>query len=272
MELKRAVAIVTGGARGIGMAIAKAYADRGACVAIVDVLADQLQATASDMEKAGGTVLPIHADITIPSQIDGMVAEVRERLGDIDILVNNAGSLSALGPIWEVDRDRWFRDVTVNLYGTFLCCQAVASDMIKNKGGYIINLVGAGVDKPHLYTTGYDTSKAGVVRLTEALAKEAGQYGVKTFVLVPGTVRTAMTEFIMESPEGRKWRPTFRKIFDEGRDVPVEMVAELAVDLVSGKADALTGRYFRAAQDFEKIIVQTDKILEDNLFTLRLRR
>jgi NAD(P)-dependent dehydrogenase (short-subunit alcohol dehydrogenase family) len=236
----------------------------------VDILADQVQATASEMREAGADVLPIHTDITIPSQVDEMVARVKDELGAIDILVNNAGSLSALGPVWDVDREKWFRDVTVNLYGTFLCCQAVVKDMIQNNGGYVINLT-TGMGGPHLYTTGYDTSKTGVVKLTEALAQEAKEYGVKAFALVPGTVLTRMTEFIMESPEGRKWRPSFKNIFARGRDLPPELAAEMAVELVSGKADALTGRYFDARTDLEEIINQTDEILERNRFVLRLQ-
>ena len=270
MDLKGAVVVVTGGARGIGRAIAEAYADRGARVAIVDILADQVQATANEMREAGANVLPIHTDITIPSQVDEMVARVKGELGVIDILVNNAGSLSALGPVWDVDREKWFRDVTVNLYGTFLCCQAVVKDMIQNNGGYIINLT-TGMVGPHLYTTGYDTSKTGVVKLTEALAQEAKEYGVKAFALVPGTVLTRMTEFIMESPEGKKWRPTFKNIFERGRDLPPELAAKMAVELTSGKADALSGRYFDARSDLEEIINQTDGILEKNRFVLRLQ-
>jgi NAD(P)-dependent dehydrogenase (short-subunit alcohol dehydrogenase family) len=135
MDLKGAVAVVTGGARGIGRAIAKAYADREARVAIVDILADQVQATAIEMRESGAIVLPIHTDITIPSQVDEMVARVKDELGAIDILVNNAGSLSALGPVWDVDRDKWFRDVTVNLYGTFLCCQAGIHNQSDHRDG-----------------------------------------------------------------------------------------------------------------------------------------
>ncbi len=270
MDLRGAVAIVTGGARGVGRAIAEAYADHGALLAIVDILADQVRATASEMRETGATVLPIHTDITIPAQVDEMVARVKDELGSIDILVNNAGSLSAIGPIWDVDRERWFRDVTVNLYGTFLCCNAVVKDMIENDGGYIINLT-TGMGGPHLYTTGYDTSKTGVVKRTEALAKEAKEYGVKTFALVPGAVLTKMAEFIMESPEGKKWRPTFKNIFEANHGSPPELAAKIAVELVSGKADALTGRYFDARSDLTNFIAQADEILEKDRFVLRLQ-
>jgi len=270
MELKGAVAVVTGGARGLGRAIAEAYADRGARVAIVDLLKERLGQTAEETERGGAVVLPVHTDVTVAAQVEAMAAEVREKFGPVDILVNCAGSLCAIGPVWEVDHKKWFRDVTVNLYGTFLCCRAVVKHMIERKCGYILNMVGGGVGDPHAYTTGYASSKAAVMRLTEGLAKEAAPYGVKVFAMQPGAVLTAMTKFIMESPEGQKWRPTFSKIFEEGRDAPPALVARLAVDLVSGKADALTGRYFDARWDFEALVKDTDAILRQDRFTLRL--
>jgi NAD(P)-dependent dehydrogenase (short-subunit alcohol dehydrogenase family) len=107
--------------------------------------------------------------------------------------------------------------------------------------------------------------------LTEALAKEAKEYGVKAFAMVPGAVLTKMTEFIMESPEGKKWRPTFKNIFESGRDAPPELAAKMAVELVSGKADKLTGRYFDARSNLAGIISQTDEILEKNRLVLRLQ-
>lgn len=272
MELKGAVAIVTGGARGLGRAIAEAYADRGVRVAIVDLLEDQLRQTAEEMKRGGAAVLPVPTDVTVASQVEAMAAQVKEKLGPVDILVNCAGSLSAIGPVWEVDYERWFRDVTVNLYGTFLCCRAVVKDMIERKSGYILNMVGGGVGDPHAYTTGYASSKAGVMRLTEGLAKEAAPHGVKVFAMQPGAVRTAMTKFIMESPEGRKWRPTFSRLFEESRDVPSALVARLAVDLVSGRADLLTGRYFDARYDFGALVKDIDNIINEDRFTLRLVR
>lgn len=271
MELNGAVAIVTGAARGLGRAIAEAYAARGARVAIVDVLADQLLHTAGGIEEAGGVVLPIPADVTVVSEVDAMVATAEHELGPVDILVNCAGSLSAIGPVWEVDHERWLHDVTVNLCGTFLCCRAVVKGMVERGRGYVLNMVGGGVGDPHAYTTGYACSKAGVMRLVEGMAREAQQHGVKVFAMQPGAVRTAMTEFIMESPEGKKWRPGFKDIFEKGRGAAPELIVKLALGLVSGKADRLTGRYFDATRDFEETIRNSDPILEKDLLTLRLR-
>ncbi len=271
MELNDAVAIVTGAAGGLGRAIAEAYAARGARVAAVDVLEDMLLETAEEIGSAGGTVLAIPTDATDPPQVDAMVAQAERELGPIDILVNCAGSLSAIGPMWEVDHERWWHDVTVNLCGTFLCCRAVVKGMVERGGGYVLNMVGGGVGDPHAYTTGYACSKAGVMRLTEGLAQEAKEHGVKVFAIQPGAVRTAMTEFIMDSPEGRKWRPTFKNIFEKGRDAPPDLVVNLALELVSGKLDALTGRYFDARRKLAEILKNADAIIKEDRLTLRLR-
>jgi len=272
MELNGAVAIVTGGARGIGRAIAEALAARGARVAIVDLLKDQLCETAAELRKAGGVVLPVVADITVASQVGAMAAKVQEELGSADILVNNAGTFSAIGPVWEVDPERWVRDVRVNLYGSFLVCRAVVKGMVKRKKGYVINIVSSGgVGDPHPYSTSYASSKAGLMRLTEGLAKEVQDHGVKVFAVAPPAVLTDMTRFIMDDPGGKKWRPNFGRIFEEGRDYPPEAVANLIVELVSGRADRLTGRYFAVRRDLDEIVAQADEIIANDLLTLRIR-
>lgn len=272
MELGGAVAIVTGGARGLGRAIAEALARRGSCVAVVDVLEQETRETAVAIQAAGGDILALPTDITSGDAMNGMVRAVLERWGRIDICIGSAGSLTAIGPAWEADPDRWCRDVTVNLCGTFRVCRAVLPHMMERRSGYIINLVGAGVDGPHVYTTGYDASKAGVVRFTEALAVEARDAGVKAFTLFPGTVATKMTDFIRRSPEGHKWRPQFEDIFTKGRDYPPEASVELTLKLLSGKADGLTGRWFSVADDFDAVVAATDRIVAEDLYALRLRR
>ena len=272
MELNGAVAIVTGAARGIGRAIAEAYAAHGARVALVDILDEQLEATAREMTAAGRVVLPIVTDITVPAQVDAMAAEVADGLGPADILVNNAATFSVIGPVWEADPDKWFHDIEVNLYGSFLCSRAVVKGMVERQRGYVINIVSSGgVSDPHPYSTSYATSKTALMRLTEGLANEAQSHGVRVFALAPPAVLTEMTKFIMDDPGGRKWRPGFDRIFEEGHDSPPEVVADLAVKLVSGRADALTGRYFLATGDFDEIVGQTEAILDGDLLTLRIR-
>jgi NAD(P)-dependent dehydrogenase (short-subunit alcohol dehydrogenase family) len=271
VDLRNAVAIVTGGARGIGRAIAEAYARHGAYLVIVDVLSDELEGASRDLERTGVRVLPIVADVSRLDQVEEMVERTETTVGPIDILVNCAGVLQAIGPLWELNPTAWLREISVNLCGTFLCCRAVARRMVERGRGYILNMLGGGVGDPHPYTTGYASSKAGIMRLTEGLAREVEEYGVRVFGIQPGATRTAMTEFILNSPEGQRWRPTFRRIFDQGRDSPAEEVAALAVALVSGRADALSGRYFCAQWDFDSVIQQTDRILQHDLLTLRIK-
>ena len=272
MELRGAVAVVTGAARGIGKAIAEAFAAQGARVALVDVLEDQLEQTALELREAGRTVLPIVTDITAPDQVEQMAAQVEAALGPADILVNNAGTFSVIAPVWEADPEKWFRDLRVNLYGSFLCSRAFVRRMVERGGGYVINVVSSGgVGDPHPYSTSYASSKAGLMRLTEGMAKELEGHGVKVFALAPPAILTEMTRFIMSDPGGRKWRPEFGRRL-EGGGHPPELVARLALQLVSGKADALTGRYFLATSDFGEIVAQTEAILREDLLTLRIRK
>jgi NAD(P)-dependent dehydrogenase (short-subunit alcohol dehydrogenase family) len=266
-------AIVTGAARGIGKAIARAYIAQGIRVAIVDVLTEQLYATADELQASGGVALPVVADVTDVDQVGAMDAQVERELGPVDILVNCAGTFSVIGPVWECDPEKWFRDVRVNLYGGFLVCRAVVGGMVARERGYVINVVSSGgVGDPHPHSTSYASSKAGLMRLTEGLAKEVAPHGIKVFAVAPPAVLTEMTKFIMDDPGGQKWRPGFSKLFESGQDAPPEAVADLCVRLVSGKADALSGRYLLVKQDLDELIADADRIVEQDLWTLRIRR
>lgn len=272
MELDGAKVLITGAARGLGLEIARGFAGAGAHVGLADILEEEVQTAAHQIAKGGATALPLVADITQADQVSAMVDRFVEQLGTPDVLINNAGSLSVLGPIWECDPERWARDVTVNLVGTFQVTRAATARMIEKQGGYVITLVGAGVDEPHLFTSAYDASKAGAVRLMETLAIEGKDHGLKSFTLFPGTVRTAMTEYILNSPEGRKWRPSFQALFDNGHDCPPGRAVQWCLQLVNGRADGLSGRWFSATKDFDAVMEQTENIVSGNLFALRLRR
>jgi len=270
MELAGAVVVITGAAGGIGSRIAAAYAARRCKLALTDLASQPLETVAAKLESSAAAVLTVPCEITSLDQVQRMTDRIVAELGRPAILINSAGSLSALGPVWEVDRTAWCRDVTVNLCGTFLVTSCIVGHMVAGGGGYVINLVGAGVRHPHLYTTGYDSSKAGVVRLTEALAAEAGEFGVRAYALSPGTVRTKMTEFILDSAEGRRWRPTFKDIFAKGEDSPATLAAEWCVNLTSGRADGLSGRWFDATSDFDEIVARAGQFVDSDAHVLRL--
>ncbi len=272
MDLNQAVVLVTGSARGVGRAIAEGFAAKGSRVAMVDVLDDVLIETADALTQSGGTVLPIVADITIPEDVESMVETVQTTFGPIDVLVNNAGTFSVIGPVWEADPDRWFRDIRVNLFGSFLVSRSVVKGMVKRETGYVINMVSSGgVGDPHPYSTSYASSKTGLMRLTEGLAQEAREFGVKVFAVAPPAILTEMTRFIMDDPGGKRWRPGFGKDLAAGKGFPASGVADLILELVSGKADELTGRYFKVKNSLGKILEKTDEILAKDQLTLRIR-
>lgn len=198
------------------------------------------------------------------------VAHVEADLGSADILVNNAGRFRAIGPLWEVDPNEWWRDVEVNLLGAFHCAHAVLPGMIARGRGHIVNVASNAAIQPGPYSTAYSVSKAALLRLTDSLAA-AVPYGVYVFAISPGRVRTAMAEYLIASPMGEKWLPHWQTIRPEDL-VPPERAARLAVFLASGRADALSGRYIHVSEDIEALARRAEVVRRDDLYTLRLRR
>jgi NAD(P)-dependent dehydrogenase (short-subunit alcohol dehydrogenase family) len=199
-----------------------------------------------------------------------MVDRVTEEFGPVDILMNNAGSFNALGPVTEVDHQTWWRDVTVNLLGPFLCCQAVVPGMIERGHGHVLNMTGGGTARPMPHGSGYGSSKAAIMRFSECLDLEVRDKGVIVFAMGPGLVRTTMTELQLNTPEGRRWFGRIKKRFDEGADVSPTLAAGLAVELASGRMDQFHGRGFNAQDDLDAILADKEKILSEDLKTLRM--
>lgn len=266
------VVMVTGAARGLGRAIAEAYGARRCKVALVDVLKDDVTRTAIELAESGAVCAAYVADTTDAGQVADTVSRIENEMGPIAILVNNAGTFSYIGPVWEADPDVWFRDVRTNLYGSFLCCRYVVEKMVERNDGYVINIVSSGgVGDPHPHSTSYASSKTGLMRLTEGLAAEAAEFGVKVFAVGPPAIKTAMTDFIANDESGKKWRPNFSSIFEEGRDAPVEEIAGFVSSLTDGDVDGLSGRFFHPRKGLQHYVDESEKIVEGDLWTLRLR-
>lgn len=258
-------AIVTGGGRGIGRAIAEMFAAEGATVAVFARSAHELRETVATIERTGGRAQAFPIDITDA----GALSRALDAVGAVDILVNNAGTVGPLGPLWEIDPDAWWRTMDVNVRGPLLTMRAVLPGMIERRRGRIINVVTGMTPLAHL--SSYLASKTALVRLTECVALEAKPYGVAAFSMAPGTVRTTMAEYSLTSAEGQKWLPWFRRIFDEGLDVPAERPARLAMTLASGTADALSGRYLSPFDDLDLLLSSLPEIERDYLYALRVR-
>jgi NAD(P)-dependent dehydrogenase (short-subunit alcohol dehydrogenase family) len=272
---ERGVALVTGGGRGIGRAVATALAAEGAAVAVVARTATELQQTAEAILAAGGEAIPVVADVARPADVARAV-EATRALGPIELLVNNAGVGGSIGPMWESDPESWWRAVEINLRGTFNCTNAVLPEMVERERGRIINVASdAGVYRWPLVSH-YAVAKAAVIKLTENLATEARRHGITAFAIHPGLVRVGLTQAALDAqvadgaPEARvhAW---VRKQLEDGLDVPLERSVELVVRLASGEADELSGRYISVHDDLDDLLARADTIRRDDSHVLRLR-
>lgn len=179
-------ALVTGGGRGIGAAIARALAEHGARVTLLARTASQLAETAAAIPGGAGTVV---ADITDPQQVDRAFAEARERAGEIQILVNNAGKPVSRA-LARSDREFWEQTIAVNLTGSYHCTHAVIPAMLEANWGRIVNISSTAGLRGYAYCTAYCAAKHGIVGMTRALALEVAKTGITVNAVCPGYTAT----------------------------------------------------------------------------------
>ncbi len=231
MRLQDRVAIITGGARGIGRAIGQAFAAEGACAVLVD-----LDPAVVEAAKALPQALGMQLDVSDETLVRAAVVQVLERFGKIDILVNNAG-VCPLTTFESISRAEWDRVLTVNLTGAFVCSQAVAPAMKKAGYGRIINLSSvAGKMGGVMVGAHYAASKAGLLGLTWSLARIYAPFGITANAIAPATVETEMTR---DWPQDALDR--LRQSIPLGRLARVGDVAAAAVFLASEEASFITG-------------------------------
>jgi len=239
MKLDNKTAIVTGARRGIGRAIALALAKEGANVVVSDVSQEDCQKVATEIEGIGRRGLALKCNVTSKAEVEGMVRATVAEFGRVDILVNNAGIIS-FKPFLELTEEDWDNTLNVNLKGQFLCAQAAAKEMAKNKWGRIINIAsissgGCGIAFPLI--AHYTASKGGVMALTEALALELTSKGINVNAICPGAIDTDMAKGTKES--GQLEQVLLR--IPKGRLGQPEDIANLAVFLVSEESDYISG-------------------------------
>ncbi len=249
MKLENHVALITGAGRGIGQAIAIAFAREGADLALVARTGSELDETAQMIRAAGHRTITIMADVSQPADVERAVGQALEAFGHVDVLVNNAGVQPPIGPLWQNDADEWMRAVAVNLFGPMLCIKAVLPGMIERKCGKIINLSGGGATGPRPNFSAYAASKAALVRLTETLAVELASYNIQVNALAPGAINTRMLAQVLAAGElaGAELAPAQHRAQSGG--TPVELAVRLAVFLASADSNRLTGKLIAAPHD-----------------------
>lgn len=250
VSLSQKVAIVTGAGRGIGRAIALAFAGEGASVVAVSRTLSEVEETMTQVQTLGAQALAVQADVSNRDDVAGVVDQTVQAFGTVDILVNNAGVQGPIGPLVENDADAWMQTVMINLVGPFLCCQAVLPVMIRQRRGKIINLSGGGATGPRPNFSAYAASKAAVVRLTETLAEEVKPYNIQVNAIAPGAAATRMQNEIVTAGDaaGQSALAEARQILERG-GTPLDMPAALAVFLASDDSDGLTGKLIAAPHD-----------------------
>jgi 3-oxoacyl-[acyl-carrier protein] reductase len=234
MLLNGRVALVTGGAKGLGKADALALAEAGADVVVADIL--DAEKTANDIRFMGRKSLAIKMDVTNSAEVKEGVEKIKKDFGSMDILVNNAATLDHLGQILEQKDKLWERDLRVNLTGTYNCSRAVWPLMQEKKWGRIINMASVAGTLGGFGQASYSTTKAGIIGFTKTLALEGARYGINCNVVCPGIINSESFQFI--SPEMRERlikRTAFKKLGEP------EDVANAIVFLASDKSKYITG-------------------------------
>lgn len=239
LSLDGKVAIVTGAKRGIGKAIALAFAEAGADVAVCgrNVEDGQLRAVADEIERLGRGSLAIRADITQKRHVDSLIEATLREFGTIDVLVNNA-AVNIMAPLLELREDGWDKVLNTDLKSYYLCSQAAGRIMAKQKKGNIINVASRGALRASKNLGAYCIAKAGVIMLTQILALELADYNIRVNALAPGTVKTEFSKVFWGDQE---------KLKRAEADIPLGYVAEVnditgsALFLASDASSYITG-------------------------------
>ncbi|MGM0471194.1 MAG: 3-oxoacyl-[acyl-carrier-protein] reductase [Bacillota bacterium] len=239
MDLTNQVAVVTGSSRGIGRAIALAYAQAGAKVAVnypVEAEAENAEKVVSEIEDLGAEAVAIQANVAELSEAKSMMSTVKDKFGAVDIVVNNAG-ITRDNLLLRMKEEDWDAVIDVNLKGVFNCTKAVTKIMMKQRSGKIINIASVVGRMGNAGQANYSASKAGVIGFTKSIARELASRGIQANAIAPGFINSKMTEELSDEVTEKMLDEIPLDKFGEPEDV-----ANLALFLASEKSDYITGQ------------------------------
>ena len=245
-------------------------AAEGIAIGLFARSSSQLDEVSAEIAAGGGTAIALTGDVTDEGAVRSAAKRTEEELGPVTLLVNNAGTCQAVGPLWEISQDEWWGEVAVHIRGAALCCQVMLPSMIARGEGRVINVYGDLGDSGGRYCSAYAVGKAGMLRLTDHLAAETADVGVKVFALHPGFVHTPMIDALSREPRSRKWLPQFSNLAQD-RFLDPANTTRVALAIADGKLDRLSGRYVGAWEDIREIQRRSQEISDKDLRTLRLR-
>lgn len=257
MKLSPCIALVTGGARGLGKAIALRLARDGADLVLAAPEKDELQQTAAEIAALGRRSLPLPMDITREDQVAESVAQALAQFGRIDLLVNNSGIAGPTALAANVKLAEWDETLAVNLTGAFLCAKAVLPAMMERRSGKIVNISSIAGRIGYALRSPYAVSKWGLIGLTLTLAKELGPYNIQVNAVCPGPVQGPRIRKVIEDRAAETGR-SFDEVEEEylstaalRRMVTTDDIAAMVAFLASAEADNITGQVLEVSAGYQ---------------------
>lgn len=243
---------MTGASRGIGRQVALHLVERGAAVAAIARASAALTGLQEAAARDAGRLRTFAADVTVPAEVENAFAAVDADLGPVTLAVACAGTDGPLGPLHLADPEAWWRAVEVDLRGSMLTARSAVGRMVRSRAGRFVMVYGNLGERQGAYVSAFAAAKAGVARLTEMLAAEVEDSGVRVFGIHPGFVRTPLTERLAWAADGRAWLPRFG-VGVEDRWGDGRPAADLVEVIALGEADALSGRILHVGDDVAEL-------------------